>query len=966
MIAGQSAVSSASPDVKLDSSFTVFFFNAQSLCRKLSDLHDFIYTKSVLPLVVGIAETWFDPSIPDVCLNLPEYSILRFDRPTHGGGIMFLVRNCCNIIHSRQFAFGAIQVLCCDVEYLSPGSKVVRFVCVYRPPNTDMTSSLNFLRALQSEIATYNCNKLTIIMGDFNLTKIDWSVPCTLTNHTTADAKLLLFAQRCGFKQVVNEPTHDSNFTDLLFVSRDNIVIDVNVVMPFSTSDHNTVEVCLQSDIFGGACSVPFVIESAMHRPATNKLDFDNIDHAGLSSNLIVTDWSQIYSSNEHIDIVWEKFNQYIITLISKYTPLKPAFSRQFSPHQCLPRDILNLIRHKKAAWSLYKKHRRDSDKSTFKALAKLVRTRIEAYRKEREERILRSASIKQFYAYVREHVNPAVQIGPLRDVSGMLITNDRDKATTFNNFFHSVFTVDDNSAPAFALRTDAYMPMPIFTHNEVRVALCASKNSTSCGPDGCPAKFLKLFPELCLPLTDIFNLSIKQQCVPGAWKLANVVPIFKGKGSKLQVDNYRPISLSNVYCKLMESLISNKIVDYLNSNNLISQSQWGFRPGRSTMSQLVLAKSKLVDCFNDRACTDAVYTDLSKAFDSISHNKLIIKMHAYGINRNVCAWVADFLANRRQRVTVNNCLSDWLPCTSGVPQGSVLGPTLFNIYINDLPDCVQHSDILLYADDAKVFKRINCRLDCVFFQCDLDSIANWCALWQLKLNVSKCLSIRFGLVDRPSWDYNIAGTPLQKVTSTKDLGVVFDSKLSFSEHCHTIANKGFSRVNMLLRCFRSRDRELQIRLFNAFVRPIVEYASSVWSPHFVHDITVIEKVQKHFTKCLRGLHNKSYAERLITLNQPSLQTRRTRTDLIFLYKIIHGLVDSDLKELFTLSANVTVCDRSLRGHALKLQRPKPRTDMLKFDYVYRVIDVWNSLPAHVVEATSLSVFKQKLSLYLQ
>jgi Reverse transcriptase (RNA-dependent DNA polymerase) len=173
-------------------------------------------------------------------------------------------------------------------------------------------------------------------------------------------------------------------------------------------------------------------------------------------------------------------------------------------------------------------------------------------------------------------------------------------------------------------------------------------------------------------------------------------------------------------------------------------------------MSQLLLAKSKLVDAFNVRACTDAVFTDLSKAFDSISHKKLLIKLRAYGINQNVCAWVADFLSNRCQRVNVNNCFSDWLPCTSGVPQGSVLGPTLFNLYINDLPDCIHHSDILLYADDAKVFKRIDCPLHCIQFQRDIDSISDWCTLWQLKLNVAKCMFVRFGLVERPSCDYCI------------------------------------------------------------------------------------------------------------------------------------------------------------------------------------------------------------------
>ena len=179
-----------------------------------------------------------------------------------------------------------------------------------------------------------------------------------------------------------------------------------------------------------------------------------------------------------------------------------------------------------------------------------------------------------------------------------------------------------------------------IHTHtpNKVRAALCASKNLLSYVPDGCPSRFLELFPELYVPLASIFNLSITPQRVPNAWKLANVVRVYKGKGPKTPVENYRPISVSKVFCKLMESLVFKKGVYFLNSNKLISPSQWGFRSGRSTMSQLPLAKSKLVNAFNDRACTDTVYTNSSKALDSISHKKLRIKMRAYDINQNVCA----------------------------------------------------------------------------------------------------------------------------------------------------------------------------------------------------------------------------------------------------------------------------------------------------------------------------------------
>jgi hypothetical protein len=506
---------------------------------------------------------------------------------------------------------------------------------------------------------------------------------------------------------------------------------------------------------------------------------------------------------------------------------------------------------------------------------------------------------------------------------------------------------------------------MPVFSPNEVRATIHALKNSNACGPDGCSNKFLKLFPELCIPLADIFNMSMRQKLLPSAWKLANVVPIFKGKGSKLSAENYRPISLTNIFCKLMESLIRKKVLDFLDENSLISPSQSGFRPSRSTLSQLLLAKSSLVDCINDRACIDGIFTDLSKAFDSISHKKLLSKLRAYGINSNVCGWVEDFLLNRRQRVIVNDCISDWLNCTSGVPQGSVLGPILFLIYINDLPDCIQHSQIFLYADDAKIFKRIDCRLDCLLLQRDIDSIAAWCETWQLKLNISKCVYIRFGLVVRPSFDYNILGVLLEKVTSTKDLGVIFDSKLMFSEHCNSVVSKGFARVSMLLKCFYSRDRNFQIKLFNTFVRPVLEYNSPIWSPHLLKDIAAIERVQKFFTKNLRGLKNLSYTERLSILNQPSLATRRIRTDLIFLYKILHGLVDTDLQKLFVMTS-VHVHDRILRGHAVKLYAPKPRSDCLKYDFVNRVIKHWNSLPGNICENESLAIFKLNLSAYLQ
>ena len=390
-----------------------------------------------------------------------------------------------------------------------------------------------------------------------------------------------------------------------------------------------------------------------------------------------------------------------------------------------------------------------------------------------------------------------------------------------------------------------------------------------------------------------------------------------------------------------------------------MSPCQSGFVSGRSTLSQLLLAHHSLIDSINDRACVDVVYTDLSKAFDSIAHNKLLIKLHAYGINPLVCGWIRSFLSDRKQRVVVNGTFSDWLSCPSGVPQGSVLGPILFNLYINDLPDHVIHSSIHLYADDAKLLKRINCRLDCILFQRDIDALSVWCKLWQLKLNINKCMFVRFGLVDRPHFSYSIDDIVLHNATSANDLGVVFDSKLSFSEHCSKVTNKAFMRTNIILRCFSTHDPKFLMQLFNVYVRPLLEYNSPVWSPKFNKDVATIEQVQRYFTRNLFGLSRHSYEERLLLLKQPSLEARRLRIDLIFLYKVLHNLTDNNLRNYFVMASNN---NRSLRGNECKLFIPKPRSDMLKYSFFYRVIVLWNSLPFNVVSADLLALFKTRLS----
>ena len=241
--------------------------------------------------------------------------------------------------------------------------------------------------------------------------------------------------------------------------------------------------------------------------------------------------------------------------------------------------------------------------------------------------------------------------------------------------------------------------------------------------------------------------------------------------------------------------------------------------------------------------------------------------------------------------------------------------------------------------------------------------MADWCSTWQLTLNISKCLYIRYGLANKPSLNYSLTGVILSQVSNVTDLGVIFDSKLDFSTHCHKIAAKSFACVNMILKCFHSKDRVLQCKLYKTFVRPILEYNSPIWSPHFIKDIFVLEKVQKYFTKNLKGLQGKNYKERLSILKLLSLECRRAYNDVVFLYKILNGLCDNNLSSLFsksTLSTFISLC-----RHSLQVSLPKPRTDFLKFSFCYRSAKLWNTLPECIIKTTSISKFKQLVSLYL-
>ena len=480
-----------------------------------------------------------------------------------------------------------------------------------------------------------------------------------------------------------------------------------------------------------------------------------------------------------------------------------------------------------------------------------------------------------------------------------------------------------------------------------------------SSGPDNLhPRLLLELADIIALPVTILFNATLKDR-LPEDWKKAFIAGIFKKKGSRHLPENYRPISLTSILCKIMEKFIRESVVNHLLERGLLSKKQFGFINGRSTITQLLYY---LDECLKKTAVgnvVDAIYLDFSKAFDTVPHQRLLGKLQSYGIQGEIFHWIESFLQDRSQQVVVNGSISDIAPVISGIPQGTVLGPVLFVIYINDLLDEIT-SDGFMFADDTKIFRQVASREDAVQLQNDLQKLEEWTNKWLLRFNADKCHVLTLGKFEniKHAHQYSVCNKDLEHVAHEKDLGVVIDEELKFEEHIAHKINVANGIVGQIRRSFSYLNPETFKRLYVAFVRPHLEYCQAVWSPYLRRNIDALEKVQMRATKLVDGLSNLNYPERLKQINLPTLVHRRRRGDMIEVYKHFNSYDKN------TLSPTFNPRDRPSRQHRFQIHHPKSKDGVRGAQtnsFYHRVAPIWNNLPKNIVEAQTIENFKKSL-----
>ena len=834
--------------------FNIFHNNMNGLETKIDDLHHFLSENNLKFDIIAITETSQKSNHDDFLANINLQGYTNFSSATNSnkGGTAIYARNTYDLheridLNETHDLYESVWI-----EIQNKSSKNVICGSIYRHPDETILNYNKFLDYLEKCLITLsNENKEIYICGDFNsdLIKID-----KVNNYN----KFYELLSSYGFLPQILQPSRiegsSATIIDNIFTNVNNSLLSGNILTDFS--DHFSQFVSVKKE----------------------KIEFKNIlmykrDYSKFSDKSFRDDVEIQNFDNDYEDVN-DQFNDFYLRLkgcVDRHAPLKKLTPKEIKlEHKpWITKEIIKMIQVRN---KLFQRKKRQPNNEGIKRLHNMFRNRVNReIKKSKKEHYAHyfeenKNNIKKTWDGIRSIINIKKSKRDLITkikINDKIILNQNEIAESLNNFFVNVGPETEKSIPVNPIvKPDKFLKNRnqvnfLIAHisNEEILEIINQLENKSTGPQSIPFKLLKLIPDLILvPLCKIINNSFQSGIYPNALKISKVIPIHKG-GSTEELNNYRPISLLSIFDKIIEKLMHIRLYNFFQEHNILFENQFGFRKNNSTTYALIEITEKIKESIDNKKFGCGIFIDLRKAFDTVNHDILLKKLEHYGIRDTSLSWFKSYLTNRKQYVYINGESSQLRDISCGVPQGSVLGPLLFLIYINDLPNISEVLNFYLFADDTNIYYEAGSmkQLESVINK-ELKKLYTWLIVNRLSLNIEKNNFIVFHPYNKPVKEQitlKIHKKAIAEKDDIKYLGVMIDSTLTWKSHIDKVSKSISRAIGLLYKIRPFVNQKILKMLYYSLVYPHLIYAVEVWGSA---DITYLERIlvlQKRIVRML-------------------------------------------------------------------------------------------------------------------
>ena len=975
-------------------SVSVFYLNARGLIpwgelnnkhptlhtTKLHDLN--LYIEHNKPDIVIYNETWLKPSISDnEVIPTDKYKVFRLDRCTfthppdpnnadkfapNGGGVLIGIRHDLDIQSKLISVKCRAEIIC--IELTDKRGRKTILSTLYRVGTLGIENHSRVDQHLRNIRRRRKVDEL-ILIGDLNMRYTDWE---TGSSNGPTEQLFLDTFNDLSLSQVISLPTHkQGNILDIILTDKPEHIHDIKV-------DNDSG--------FGGSDHYPLFCNLKLNaRRKTSKkrciFNFNKANWDGISTEFLNTNWDSILSlSGSTMDEAWSAFKTKFVDATERHIP-KIKINDAFQP-PWYDSEVHELSKKKRFFHKRWKKSRSDLHYAKFAECRKQFKNLVEKKMEDNfEDENNRNLITKKFWSYVKSKSN-SHRIPEVVNYDNRLRSNTRDQCELFNEYFINQFSAPSTYNIGIDFTNDHLFEVN-FNPDIIREHLLAINPNKAQGPDLIHGRILKTCANsLAYPLSRLFKLSYETGNIPTDWKLANVVPVHK-KGSKSEVNNYRPISLTSLVMKLYERVIRDELLS--RCNHLIDQRQHGFLAQKSCCTQMVDFCDSLALSLNDNIRSDVIYFDFQKAFDSVNHDIILKKLkYQYKIDGSLLRFFLNYLKDRSQRVVIGNEQSSTLRVNSGVPQGSILGPIIFILFLNDITEGLSEgTSIRMYADDTKIWRRINKADDHYILQRDIDHLLNWATRNMMTFHPDKCKTLAVTNGHRPDTDfiYSMSDKAIDYTTLVKDLGIHINGKLNWNEHSEIIYSRANQRLGLLKRtCDFVKNKSKRRALYISMVRSQFEHCAIVWRPSAQSALDRLESIQK---RALKWVNDDAYTSFTRIGNYYKMckqfdilpiSFRFDFRDLMFFHSVFYSYSVTKLPDYLQRFTG----SRLRRSHYDRLSIVSsiiPRIPQnlntensslgISKSFFYRAHLAWNKLPLDLRDNGAPSKFKTALLVYM-